>query len=102
MSINSALAPFQDVLSANPSDDPGRQSLVDELKRRAKHALVSMKQPRVARELYGKAIEVGKLMESYDGLHLLLGNRAMCDITLGNYEAAVNDAKQAISIDTVS
>ena len=42
MSINSALAPFQDVLSANPSDDPGRQSLVDELKRRAKHALVCL------------------------------------------------------------
>ena len=101
MSINSALAPFQDVLSAEPSDDGARQSLINELKRRAKHALASMKRPMIARELYAKAIEVGKAMDSFDGLHLLLGNRAMCDITLGNYDSAVGDAKEAIEIDGV-
>jgi hypothetical protein len=62
-----------DVLSAEPTDDTGKQTLLDELKRRAKGSLVAKNYPE-AILLYGKAIEL------FPEDSILHANRSMCHL----------------------
>lgn len=64
-----------DVLNAAPADDAGKQTLVEELKRRAKGSLTSRNYPE-AIQLYSKGIEV------FPTDAILHANRSMCH--LGN------------------
>jgi len=86
--------PHADVLGANPEDADSKINLVEELKRRAKGSIAS-KNYKEGDALYSKAIEVGPS----EGLSILYANRSMCKLNMKESEAALEDAKQSITLD---
>jgi hypothetical protein len=82
----------RDVLDATPSDQDGKDKLLEELRSRAKGAISSKQYP-AADLLYTKAIEV----LSDDAT--LYGNRSMVRLTLGQFKESLEDAEKCISLD---
>eukprot|EP00929_Paragymnodinium_shiwhaense_P038701 TRINITY_DN20428_c0_g1_i1.p1 TRINITY_DN20428_c0_g1~~TRINITY_DN20428_c0_g1_i1.p1 ORF type:complete len:401 (+),score=144.26 TRINITY_DN20428_c0_g1_i1:70-1272(+) len=87
-----------DVLHEDPSDEPTKKRLCEEVKMRAKGAFQSKDMPS-AELLYGKAI---KLQESMDGSPVeatLYSNRSMVRLNLNKVEGALDDANKCIKLD---
>lgn len=95
MSTFSASNPFEnihkDVLAAEPEDDEGRERLVDELKSRAKKEFAQKYMP-AAERLWSRAIELAPDAT----LH---ANRSAARLQMGQCEAALADAKDAVRLD---
>ena len=88
-----------DVLTAKPSTTDERTRLVEELKRRAKLAIVSKRFPE-AEVLYSKAIEVLQSDGSHtQELSIIYSNRSLCYINVGKYVEAKDDAMLAVELD---
>jgi len=83
----------RDVLDANPTDQAGKDKLLEELRDRAKGAITSKQYP-AADLLYTKAIEI----MSEDAT--LYGNRSMVKLTLGQFKDALEDANKCINLDS--
>lgn len=92
-----------DVLTASPSSDSEKMSLVEELKSRGRVSVTSQRYPD-AKELYGKAIEV---LSSLDGtptapkrdLAILHSNRALCYLQMNKAQESYDDATSATCFD---
>lgn len=81
----------QDVLSQKPTDPESKQSLVDEIKDRARKAFARKDMP-VCDALYTKAIET--LPDA-----ALYSNRSAVRLTLGKFAEAAEDATKATELD---
>lgn len=86
-----------DVLSEEPTDEPGKLRLVEEVKNRAKGAF-QKKDMNSAHLLYSKAIT---LLESLPGKEeaVLYSNRSMVRLNLNKVEEALEDSKKCLNID---
>lgn len=82
----------RDVLDANPSDQAGKDTLLEEIKNRAKGAITNKQYP-AADLLYTKAIEL------LPNDATLFGNRSMVRLTLGKFEQSLEDAEKSVSLD---
>lgn len=89
-----------DVLNEEPSDEPAKMRLVEEVKNRAKGAFQQKDMPS-AELLYGKAITVLDTMPD-KAEATLFSNRAMVRLNLNKVEEALSDCKRCLEIDPKS
>ena len=91
-----------DVLNATASTTDERTRLIEELKRRAKLAIVSKRFPE-AEVLYSKAIEVLQVQaddnDANKELSVLYSNRSLCQMNVGKFAEAKDDAMLAVGLD---
>jgi tetratricopeptide (TPR) repeat protein len=86
-----------DVLNARPSSPEDALKLIDEIKSRAKASIGTRNYPEAIR-LYTKAIEVCPCNDT-NAKSILLSNRSMCFLNMGNKDHALQDAEEAIAVD---
>jgi tetratricopeptide (TPR) repeat protein len=91
-----------DILEATPSDDAGRRSLLDEVKRRGR-VTVQASNFKEAEALYHKGIEVSESMSVNDGIMneraILYSNRSLARFQMGNLTGSGSDAREATTCD---
>ena len=92
-----------DILEAMPTDDAGRRSLLDEVKRRGR-LTVQASNFKEAEALYGKGIEVSKsLSQDNDEIKteraVLFSNRSLARYQMGNSGGSTSDARAAAECD---
>jgi len=99
-----SFSPHNDVLTATPSADSDKLSLVEELKRRGRLSVTTQRYPD-AKELYGKAIEVLSTMAQQEfqskknDLAILHSNRALCCLQMNQAQESYDDATSATCYD---
>eukprot|EP00586_Coscinodiscus_wailesii_P014731 CAMPEP_0172495484 /NCGR_PEP_ID=MMETSP1066-20121228/71407_1 /TAXON_ID=671091 /ORGANISM="Coscinodiscus wailesii, Strain CCMP2513" /LENGTH=411 /DNA_ID=CAMNT_0013267193 /DNA_START=106 /DNA_END=1341 /DNA_ORIENTATION=- len=91
------LSMHKDVLSAEPQTLTEKQSLVEEIKHRAKISIKGKNYPE-AETLYTKAIDILTPSEPKT-LAVLYSNRSLCRFNTGKYEEAIDDAQLSINND---
>jgi tetratricopeptide (TPR) repeat protein len=87
----------KDVLNAEPETLTEKQSLVEEIKHRAKISIKGKNYPE-ADTLYSKAIDVLTPSEPKT-LSVLYSNRSLCRFSTGKFEEAIDDARSSIDND---
>jgi len=108
LSSGSPFSLHNDVLSATPSTNAEKSSLVEELKSRGRVSVTSQRYPD-AKELYGKAIEVlssmdedtdaTKGIQNKKDLAIFHSNRALCSLQMNKADDSYDDATSATCFD---
>jgi len=110
LSSGSPFSLHNDVLSATPSTNAEKSSLVEELKSRGRVSVTTQRYPD-AKELYGKAIEVlssmdegtdadaTKVIQNKKDLAIFHSNRALCSLQMNKADDSYDDATSATCFD---
>ncbi len=105
---NSPFSPHNDVLSATPSTNAEKQSLIEELKRRGRASVTTKRYPD-AKDLYTKAIDTLHTItttttttdnNNNQELAILFSNRSLCHLQMNNISESYDDALNATCYDT--
>lgn len=104
LSSGPSLSPHNDILSATPTTDAEKISLVEELKRRGRVSVTTQRFPD-AKDLYGKAIEVLASIEEEtpnqkNELAILYSNRSLCYLRMNKHQESYDDATTATCYDS--
>lgn len=112
---NSPFSPHNDVLSATPSTNAEKQSLIEELKRRGRASVTTKRYPD-AKDLYTKAIDTLNTITTTNDddndnnnnnnnnhknqeLAILFSNRSLCHLQINNASDSYDDALNATCYD---